>query len=137
MSKPTEVLDLDDDGLEAVEDDQVHWVRWLEPMTVDLEVTAYSSDGGRDVDQGPCPQLEGVLLRRAGDLNAGELARVTGSQVKLARLLKKASPEIGQRVVIKYLGLVKVNGGTMKDFQILRGEITAPTRPVSLAQPPF
>jgi hypothetical protein len=141
MSEPnskTEVLDLDDDDLETVEEDKPYWVKWAEPITVDMEVTDYSADGGRDIDQRPCPEVEGILLRRAGDLNPGEIARVTAGQVKLARLLKKADPKVGQRVVIKYLGLVKVNGGTMKDFQVLRGEIAPPkTRPASSEEPPF
>ena len=77
-----------------------------------------------------------MLLRRAGDLNPGEIARVTAGQVKLARLLKKADPKVGQRVVIKYLGLVKVNGGTMKDFQILRGKVT-PSKTRQSEEPPF
>ena len=66
-------------------------------MTSTSRSRAYTPDGGRDIDQRPCPEVEGVLLRRAGDLNPGELARVTGGQVKLARLLKKADPKVGQR----------------------------------------
>ena len=129
-------LDLDDDDLEAVEDDQMHWIKCIEPMTIDMEVTAYTPDGGRDFDQRPCPQAEGVLLRRAGDINPGERAGITGGQVKLARLLKKADPKVGQRLVIKYLGNVKVAGGTMKDFQVLLGEIT-PSKTRQSEEPPF
>jgi hypothetical protein len=133
-----EVLDLDDDELEAVEDDPIHWIKWTEPTTVDLEVVGFPPDGGRDVEQRPCPELEGVLLRRAGDLNPGELVRITASQVKLARRLKKLDPHPGLRVVIKYVGLVKTSGGTMKDFEVLHGEITPPmTRPISPESPPF
>jgi hypothetical protein len=131
-------LELDDDDLEPVEEDKPNWVKFIGPMSVDLEVTSYSSDGGRDIDQRPCPEVEGLLLRRAGDLNPGELARITAGQVKLARLLKKTDPKIGQRLVIKYLGLVKVSGGTMKDFEVLRGKVTpSTTRPVSSDSPPF
>ena len=114
----------------------MHWIKCIEPMTVDMEVTAYTPDGGRDFDQRPCPEAEGVLLRRAGDLNPGERARVTAGQVKLARLLKKADPKVGQRVVIKYLGIVKVAGGTMKDFQVLLGEMHAED-PGQSDEPPF
>jgi hypothetical protein len=81
-------LDLDDDNLKLVEDEKVRWVQWTEPMTVDLEVAAYTPDGGRDIDQRPCPEVEGMLLRRAGDHLPGELVRITGGQMILARKLK-------------------------------------------------
>ena len=129
-------LDLDDDAVQMVEDDQMNWFKPVEPMTVDMEVTAYSPDGGRDFDQHPCPQVEGVLLRRAGDIGPGERMGITAGQVKLARLLKKADPKVGQRMVVKYVGVVKVAGGTLKDFQIGVGPLK-PKAPTQSEKPPF
>ena len=105
-------------------------------MTVDLEVTAFTPDGGRNINDKPCAQVEGPLLRRAGDLAPGELVRVTGGPVKLNRLLKKANPRVGDRAVIKFVGVIKVPNGTMKDFTVLVG----PLQPKTSAQsdkPPF
>jgi hypothetical protein len=131
MSKPnagTAIMDdRGDDGLETVQDDVPQWIKWNEPpMTVDLEATSFTADGGRDVDQRPCPELEGTLLQSTDGLEVGTVVRVTAGQVKLARLLTRAKPQPGQRVVIKFLGVVKVGGGTMKDFKVLLGSIDPP-----------
>ena len=124
-------LELNDDDLVAVEDDdfEVHFIKWTDEMTVDLEVTAFTPDGGRDINDKPCAQVEGPLLRRAGDLAPGELVRVTGGPVKLNRLLKKANPRVGDRAVIKFVGVIKVPNGTMKDFTVLVGPLSRRPRP--------
>ena len=56
----------------------------------------------------------------------------------LARKLKKADPQVRQRLVVKYVGLVKTKNGHAKDFQVLVGPAPAPrSRPESSEKPPF
>jgi hypothetical protein len=127
----------DDDGLETVEPDNRNFYGWGTSggQVLDVEVLAYSNDGGAALGGHQVPELTGRLLapstsfRKKGtemvNLDAGSEITVTAAQVRLANRLTKADPKPGDRIKITYLGVQRLpNGNTVKDFKVQRGTIT-------------
>jgi len=91
------------------------------------KVLEFSTDGGTDFNQKPCPTLAVELIEDAASFNkdgertdhkAGEIVQLNAGQVSLKRALRAADPAPGDLVKITLDNLVKTDKGTVKEFAI-------------------
>ena len=117
------------------------------------KVLDYSSEGGTDFNQAPCPSATIELTEDAASFNkegerslheAGSLVQLNAGQVSLRRALRAADPAPGDLIKITLIYLAKTDKGSVKEFsiQISRGDgkpapKAAPAAEVDDDEPPF
>lgn len=96
-------------------------------QTVIGKVLNYEPTGGEDFNGNACPQVELELLEAADSYNkaleratypAGDLVVVTAGLVSLKRAIRKADPQVGDLLLMKFSTEVKVSKGTVKEFEV-------------------
>jgi len=90
-------------------------------------VLDYSSEGGTDFNQAPCPSATIELTEDAASFNkdgerslheAGSLVQLNAGQVSLKRALRAADPSTGDLIKITLINLAKTDKGSVKEFDI-------------------
>jgi hypothetical protein len=119
--------EFNDDELHDLEPPPSPYARYDIPGTVwDVQVTEFGRTLGTTVDDEPCPEVRGTLLKDSIDGRAASSeVIITGGPKLLKDLLSQADFQPGQRAVITYVGQRTIRGGkTVKDFRVQASKVT-------------
>lgn len=123
------MTDINWDAIPEVAVPQGTFVGWARVgQTITGIVRGYSTDGGSDYNDAPCPLLT-VELTQPGEsyrdkgatretLAMGELASITAGQAGLRRRLLAAEPKVGDAIRVTYSGTYPTGKGEGKDYEV-------------------